>query len=123
MELPAPALWHDFADGARVARRSPGAAKTTRARDAGWLSADEAETLSAAYGLFWSLHAATRLIGMGPGETGSPGEAAAQFLCRSGGGTDDMDTLRDRLEARYEECAAIIEAALQRGGAGDGTGA
>ena len=91
------------------------------ARDAGWLSADEVETLSAAYGLFWSLHAATRLIGMGPGETGSPGEAAAQFLCRSGGGTDDMDALRDRLEARYEECAAIIEAALQRGGAGDGS--
>ena len=58
---------------------------------------------------------------MGPGETGAPGEAAAQFLCRSGGGTDDMDALRDRLEARYEDCAAIIEAALLRGGAGDGS--
>lgn len=37
MELPAPALWHAFADGARVAYRSDGEAGTIRTRDAGWL--------------------------------------------------------------------------------------
>ncbi|OWU78076.1 glutamate-ammonia-ligase adenylyltransferase [Marinibacterium profundimaris] len=90
------------------------------ARDAGWLSPGEAATLTEVYELFWALHTATRLIGMGPAESGAPGQGAADFLCRSGG-VADMEALQALLEARYDESAAIIKAALLRGGTENGS--
>ena len=84
------------------------------AEAAGWLSGDEASLLSETYALYWSLHMATRLIGLAPGETGTIGRGAADFLCRSAG-VDGLDALQSLLDARTAACAAIVDAALDRG--------
>jgi len=82
----------------------------------GWLTAQEAEALTAAYDLFWAVQTAARLISAdGIGE-GGLGEGGAAFVCRATG-QPDIDSLRAALEARYGEAAALIDAALIREGA------
>ncbi|MEM8730935.1 MAG: glutamine-synthetase adenylyltransferase, partial [Pseudomonadota bacterium] len=88
------------------------------AQSAGWLTAQEGAELCAAYPLFWAVHTATRLVGALPDDPGDLGQGAADFLCRSGG-VSDLQALQARLEARYEACAAMIDAALIRAGVQD----
>ena len=90
------------------------------AADAGWLTRAEADALTETYDVFWALHAATRLVSGERPVSDTPGEGAARFLCRSAG-IEDIETLKSRLGARYAQTAAVIEAALQRGGSDTGT--
>lgn len=89
------------------------------AERAGWLTADEVTTLTGAYALYWEMHTATRLIGIAPGDGGDLGQGAQEFLCRRAE-VEDMEALRVLLEDRFDQTAAIVEAALERGGADDG---
>ncbi|QEW21197.1 Glutamate-ammonia-ligase adenylyltransferase [Marinibacterium anthonyi] len=91
----------------------------TEAERAGWLNEGQAAILAGAYALFWEMHTATRLIGIAPGNGDDLGQGARDFLCRRAG-VGDMDALRALLEARYDETAAIVSAALQCEEAGDG---
>ena len=87
---------------------------------AGLVTGPEAEALADAYRLYWPVMMAVRLIsGEHPGEA-PPAEGAARFLCRNGG-AEDLPALQSGLLQRYDQIAAIIEAALERGGqaAGD----
>ena len=84
----------------------------------GWLTAEEAAALSAAYELYWAVQTAARLISAsGIGED-ALGEGGAGFLCRASG-FETIDGLRSALEQRYAQAAALIEAALNREGAAD----
>ncbi len=84
------------------------------AREAGWLSAEEAGTLTGAYHLLWSLYAAARLLTGDRLGDDAPGAAGAAFLCRAAQ-VDTPDALRDRLVTLYAEVADVIDAALERG--------
>lgn len=82
----------------------------------GWLTAQEAEALTAAYDLYWAVQTAARLISASGIGEGGLGEGGAAFLCRATG-QDSIDSLHAALEARYAEAAALIDAALIREGA------
>ncbi|MGD9862738.1 MAG: glutamine-synthetase adenylyltransferase [Pseudodonghicola sp.] len=79
----------------------------------GWLSAAEADKLTAAYELFWAVQTSARLISASGIGDATPGEGAAAFFCRTTG-AESIDALRATLEARYAEVAALIDAALSR---------
>jgi len=82
----------------------------------GWLTAQEAEALTAAYDLYWAVQTAARLISASGIGEGGLGEGGAAFLCRATG-QDSIESLHAALEARYAEAAALIDAALIREGA------
>jgi glutamate-ammonia-ligase adenylyltransferase len=81
---------------------------------AGWLDVAESGQLIEAYGLFWSVQAATRLLSMHPLDTGDLGEGGAAFLCRSTG-FSDLAVLETRLLELYDACAVLIDDAVTRG--------
>ncbi|MDX2485003.1 MAG: glutamine-synthetase adenylyltransferase [Pseudodonghicola sp.] len=82
----------------------------------GWLSADEAGALQAAYDLYWAVQTAVRLISASGIGDEALGEGGAGFLCRATG-YETLDALRAALEQRYGQAAALIDAALSREGA------
>ncbi len=83
----------------------------------GWLDDAQAQGLTEAYGLYWSVQSAARLIA-GKGSDGAVrGEGGAAFLQRSTG-CDGIGALQQALEAAYATSAACIDAAV---GAAAGT--
>ncbi|MDK3016322.1 [protein-PII] uridylyltransferase family protein [Pseudodonghicola flavimaris] len=80
---------------------------------AGWLSAAEAETLSAAYELYWAVHTAARLISATGLSDEALSEGAAGVLCRTSG-MPDIAALRARMSESYATAAALIDEALTR---------
>lgn len=80
---------------------------------AGWLNDADAEYLSAAYRLFWSVQCAARLLSGKAIEAGTIGEGGAQFLCRTTGYAR-LETLEQELLDRYGRCAALINETVER---------
>ncbi|MEX5726715.1 glutamate-ammonia-ligase adenylyltransferase [Rhodovulum iodosum] len=89
---------------------------------AGWLSADEGETLCAGYALTRKVQAAARLISPGPLNPDELGEAGLAFLLR-GTGAQSAAELQERLTEARAAAARVIEAILARGATGGGDAA
>ncbi|QBF31544.1 glutamine-synthetase adenylyltransferase [Thalassococcus sp. S3] len=81
---------------------------------AGWLEADDADTLQTSYRLFWAVQMAGRLITGRMLTEEQIGDGGAAFLCRSTG-FDGVDALAAELEQRYQAADRIIGAALHLG--------
>lgn len=77
----------------------------------GWLNAADAEALSGAYDLFWSLTVAMRLISEATPRPEDLGEGAAGFLCRATG-YEGMEDLQTALETAYRDTDARISVIL-----------
>ncbi|MGJ8603799.1 MAG: glutamine-synthetase adenylyltransferase [Marivita sp.] len=77
----------------------------------GWLSDAEAEVLTEAYRLCWSLQIGSRLISETTITPERDTSAASEFLCRITG-TASIDALKDKLEARTTHAAKVITAVL-----------
>jgi len=78
---------------------------------AGWLNVADAQSLTRAYDLCWSVQTAARLLSGEMIDAERIGEGGAAFLCRSTG-FQDMASLQAALETTYAEAAALIGAAV-----------
>ncbi len=82
-----------------------------RGAGCGWLTPEDAEALSAAYRLCWSLQIGSRLISETTLAPADDTGAASEFLCRITGASS-IGTLRDLLETRTRRAAEVIAAVL-----------
>ena len=84
------------------------------AQSSGWLTATEAESLTASYILFWEVQSAARLISSAVLMDETLGAGGSAVLLRLTGAAD-IDALRGRLSEGYEICEKIITEAIERG--------
>ncbi|WP_243612458.1 glutamine-synthetase adenylyltransferase [Shimia aestuarii] len=86
----------------------------------GLLSDAEAARLEEAYGVFWTVQVASKLLSEKPISPEDIGRGGAAFLLRETG-EDTLETLAEAMRARAEEAGAIIDTALGVDtGAGEG---
>ncbi len=78
----------------------------------GWLTAGDAETLGAAFDLFWQLQTALRFLAGEEGELSDLSEGARRLILRETG-AKDVETLLAALLATQEQAAAIIQRYLE----------
>ena len=78
------------------------------------LDPEETATLKSAYGCFWRLQAAARLLTEGPLDPDAVGEGGRRFLLRETG-AEDMAGLEQAVDGHAGAAAAIIAAHLPRG--------
>jgi glutamate-ammonia-ligase adenylyltransferase len=78
----------------------------------GWLTAGDAETLGAAFDLFWQLQTALRFLAGEEGELSDLSEGARRLILRETG-AKDVETPLAALLATPEQAAAIIQRYLE----------
>ncbi|MCP5039124.1 MAG: glutamine-synthetase adenylyltransferase [Rhodobacteraceae bacterium] len=81
--------------------------------DIGWFSADEASTLAAAYGLFWQVQAAAKLLSDQPVEVDQLGLGGLEFLLREAG-VENAGALAQAMDEKAMAAAKVIDAVLGR---------
>jgi glutamate-ammonia-ligase adenylyltransferase len=80
-------------------------------RKSGWLSAGDEAELARSYRLFWSFHAAARLLADGPLDPDRLGEGGCAVLLRETGQDEGGITgLSERLTAAAARAEALIDA-------------
>ena len=79
----------------------------------GWLSPAEVADLSKAYGVFWQVQAAARLLTGSELELEDLGEGGRGFVLRQTG-AESFEGLSARINAQSDRAASIVEAALAR---------
>ena len=82
-----------------------------RGAECGWLSANDADALNAAYQLCWSLQIGSRLISESTLAPERDTSAASEFLCRITGASS-IDDLNALLERRTRKAAEVINNVL-----------
>ena len=96
----------------RASREVPGALMS--GRHCKWLQVEEVRVLAKVYWRYLEILYATRLLSPDPVTDDTLGEGGAAFLMKAAD-TDDIDDLRAKLQDSYDTCAAIIDAAVNRG--------
>jgi glutamate-ammonia-ligase adenylyltransferase len=82
-----------------------------RGADCGWLTSEDADVLSEAYRLCWSLQIGSRLISETTIAPERDTSAASEFLCRITG-TDSIDGLHELLDQKTRHAAEVIRRVL-----------
>lgn len=77
----------------------------------GLLEVQEAEALEAAYGLFWAVQVASKLLSEKPISAEDIGRGGAAFLLRETG-AETLEALAAQMAERGAEAGAIIDKAL-----------
>lgn len=80
----------------------------------GWFDVADADALHTAYGLFWSVQAAVRLLSGKAINVDDMGQGGAEFLCRSTGHAT-IASLQLALSTAYDSSDALISTALNKG--------
>ncbi len=95
-----------------AARRSVGAGLDAGVA-IGWMDAAEATELAGAYGLFWKVQLASKLLTGGTIEPNDIGAGGQAFLLRETG-NETLDVLESEMQDRAERSASIIDKVLAR---------
>ncbi len=93
------------------------AGQLAAAAGSGWLSGEEAETLSSCYALLWKIRIGSRLISEKPLDMNEIGEGGRSFILRETGAAD-TGALRLRFSENTAASDAVITGALSRKPAG-----
>ncbi len=91
-----------------------------RGVDIGWIGADEAQALTAAYDLLWRLQSAAKLLTDGRLDLDAVGLGGREFLLRETG-AETTDDLAGEIERRVTAAQVAVDAALARPPKGRGS--